>query len=36
MNQQQGEVLIGVVVHRQLVDVVVFPTSAQRDGDVVE
>ena len=34
--QEQGEVLIGVVVLGELVDVVVFSTSAERGRLVVE
>ena len=34
--QEQGEVLIGAVVFWQLIDVVVFSTSAQSDRVVVE
>ena len=36
MHQEQGEVLIGVVALGELVDVMVFSTSAKRGKLVVE
>ena len=36
MYQEQGEVLVGVVVPGELVDVVVFSTGAKRGELVVE